>query len=150
MEVEKKRWTNIQQQRQPGDSLHREDEERDHGKASTFTAAFNLLQGLFESSVAGPDKRRRSVHLVVPPKMPWRIRRYSQQLLQCPLLECLIRAINDVGFKATGRMVLNDVANVSYDWILIVTLFQILKKPKKKFEWAGSGCIFMFIRLKVS
>lgn len=54
---------------------------------------------------------------------------YSQQLLQRPLLERLIGAIDDVGFKMIGSVVLNDVANVPYDWVLIVTPFQVLKKP---------------------
>lgn len=38
-----------------------------------------------------------------------------------------------------GSVVLNDVANVPYDWILIVTPFQVLKKTKKKKESADFG-----------
>lgn len=132
MEVEKKRSTNVQQQRQPGDSLHGEDEEGDHGQASTLTAAFDVLQGLFEGSVAAPERRTGSLHPLVfnqSQRFLARILGYSQQPLQRPLLERLIGAIDDVGLKMTGSVVLNNVANVLYDWILIVTPFQVLKKP---------------------
>lgn len=44
----------IEQQRQPGNSLHGQDEEGEHRKASTFTAALQLLQSLFECSVSIP------------------------------------------------------------------------------------------------
>lgn len=54
---------------------------------------------------------------------------YSQQLLQRPLLEGLVGAVDDVGFEVIGSVVLNDVANVPYDRVLIVTPFQVLKEP---------------------
>lgn len=72
---------------------------------------------------------------------------YSQQLLQRPLLERLVGAIDDVGFKMIGSVVLNDVADVPYDWILIVTPFQVLKKTGKKWEWRfcyNTTSIFFF------
>lgn len=64
---------------------------------------------------------------------------YSQQLLQRPLLERLVGAIDDVGFKVIGGVVLNDVANVPDDWILIVTPFQVLKEPSKNRDWRVVG-----------
>lgn len=47
-----------------------------------------------------------------------------------------------------GSVVLNDVANVPYDWILIVTPFQVLKKTKKKKKKSAdfgfnTTCIFI-------
>lgn len=71
MEAEGKRQTDVQQQRQPGDSLHGEDEEGDHGQAPTLTAAFDLLQALFEGSVAGPDRRAASRHPLVFARAFW-------------------------------------------------------------------------------
>lgn len=37
---------------------------------------------------------------------------YSQQLLQRPLLEGLVGAVDNVGFKVVGSVVLNNIANV--------------------------------------
>lgn len=60
MEVQKPRETDIQQQRQPGDSLHGEDEEGDHGQASTLAAAFDVLQALSEGRVAGAARTEQT------------------------------------------------------------------------------------------
>lgn len=37
-------------------------------------------------------------------------------------------------------MVLNDVADVPYDWVLVVTPFQVLKKPERD-ESVGGGVV---------
>lgn len=46
---------------------------------------------------------------------------YSQQLLQRPLLEGLVGAVDNVGLKVVGSVVLNNIANVPDHWIVIVT-----------------------------
>lgn len=53
--------TYVQQQRQPGHPLHGQDEERNHWQASTFSAPFDLFQGLFKGgvSVASRQKKER-------------------------------------------------------------------------------------------
>lgn len=128
--VWKKMSTDVQQQRQPGDPLHGEDEEGDHGQASALAAALDLLQALSEGRVAAPDTRTASRHPRGSRRSLFgRTLGYSQQLLQSPLLEGLVGAVDDVGFKVIGGVVLNDVADVSYHWILIVTSLQVLKKP---------------------
>lgn len=54
----------------------------------------------------------------------------SQQLLQRPLLEGLVGAVDDVGLKVVRGVVLNNIANVPDHWIVIVTPLQVLKKPE--------------------
>lgn len=54
----------------------------------------------------------------------------SQQLLQRPLLEGLIGAVDNVGLKVVRGVVLNNIANVPDHWIVIVTPLQVLKKPE--------------------
>lgn len=46
---------------------------------------------------------------------------YSQQHLQRPLLEGLVGAVDNVGLKVVGSVVLNNIANVPDHWIVIVT-----------------------------
>lgn len=55
---------------------------------------------------------------------------HSQQLLQRPLLEGLIGAVDDVWLKVVGSVVLNNIANVPDHWVVIVTPFKILKKTE--------------------
>lgn len=55
--------------------------------------------------------------------------RYSQQPLQRPLLERLVGAVDDVGLEVVSGVVLNNIANVPDHWVVIVTPFEILKKP---------------------
>lgn len=56
--------------------------------------------------------------------------RYSQQLLQCPLLERLVGAVHDVGIEVVGSVVLNNIANVPDHWVVMVTPLKVLKKPE--------------------
>lgn len=58
----------------------------------------------------------------------WSVFCLSQQLLERPLLKGLIGAVDDVGLKIVRSVVLDDVADVSDQQLLIVTLFQVLKK----------------------
>lgn len=56
----KKKNTHIHEQRKPGDSLHGQNEERDHGKVSAVRVSFNprenLLKGLALISVKSKEK----------------------------------------------------------------------------------------------
>lgn len=54
----------------------------------------------------------------------------SQQLLQCPLLEGLVGAVDDVGLKVVRGVVLDDIADVPDHGIVIVTPLEVLKKPE--------------------
>ena len=63
----------------------------------------------------------------------------SQQLLQRPLLEGLIRAVDNVGLKVVGSVFLNDIANVPNHWVVIVTTFKVLKKPEIYSGERGEG-----------
>lgn len=53
----------------------------------------------------------------------------SQQLLQRSLLEGLIGAVDDVGLKVVRGVVLDDIADVPDNKIVIVTPLEVLKKP---------------------
>lgn len=54
---------------------------------------------------------------------------YSHQLLQRPLLEGLVGAVDNVGLKVVGSVVLNNITNVPDHWVVIVTPLKVLKKP---------------------
>lgn len=54
----------------------------------------------------------------------------SQQLLQRPLLEGLVGAVDDVGLKVVRGMVLDDIADVPDNKTIIVTPLEVLKKPE--------------------
>lgn len=58
--------------------------------------------------------------------------RLSQQLLERPLLKGLVGAVDDVGLKMVRGVVLDDVADVVDQQLLIVTLLQVLKKPENR------------------
>lgn len=67
---------------------------------------------------------------------------HSQELLQCPLLEGLVGAVDDVRLKVVGGVVLNNIANVPDHWVVIVTPLKILKKAggkKQKKQRGGLG-----------
>lgn len=53
-----------------------------------------------------------------------------QQLLQRPLLEGLVGAVDDVGLEVVRGVVLDDVADVPDHGIVVVTPLEVLKKPK--------------------
>lgn len=96
-----------------------------------------MLQGLFKCSVAGPNgqKDRRdqltlSCYTADIQQLVSVYCSYSQQFLQRPLLEGLVRAVHDVGLKVVGSVVLNNIANVPDHWIVIVTPFKVLKKTE--------------------
>lgn len=55
---------------------------------------------------------------------------YSQQLLQRPLLEGLVGAVDNIWLKVVGSVVLDNIANVPDHWIVIVTALKVLKKPE--------------------
>lgn len=55
---------------------------------------------------------------------------HSQQLLQRPLLEGLVGAVDNVGLKVVRGVVLNNIANVPDHRIVIVTPLKVLKKPE--------------------
>lgn len=59
-----------------------------------------------------------------------RLFRHSQQLLERPLLEGLVGAVDDVRSEVMCCVVLNNVADVPDYQLLIVTLFKIRKEAK--------------------
>lgn len=63
----------------------------------------------------------------------------SQQLLQRPLLEGLVGAVDDVGLKVVRGVVLDDIADVPDHWIVIVTPLEVLKKPENAEIERGGG-----------
>lgn len=62
----------------------------------------------------------------------------AQQLLQRPLLEGLVGAVDDVGLKVVRGVVLDDVADVPDHWIVIMTPLEVLKEPEHA-EREGGG-----------
>lgn len=97
-----------------------------------------MLQGLFKGGVgvSSRQKERQKIKKkrdknnnkknVNAPVRCW----HSQQLLQRPLLEGLIGAVDDVGLKVVRGVVLDDIADVPDYRIVIVTPLEVLKKPK--------------------
>lgn len=63
----------------------------------------------------------------------------SQQLLQRPLLEGLVGAVDDVGLKVVRGVVLDNIADVPDHGIVIVTPLEVLKKPDNAEDggWGG-------------
>lgn len=57
---------------------------------------------------------------------------HSQQLLQRPLLKGLVGAVDDVGLKVVGSVVLDNVADVPDHSVLIVTPFKVLKETESR------------------
>lgn len=132
--------TYIQQQRQSGHSLHREDEEGDHWEASAFAAPFDLLQGLFEGIVTGPARQRAGANFSSLQKLSSNVNSwscYSQQLLQCPLLEGLIGAVDDVRLKVVRSVVLDNIADISNHWTVVVAPLKVLEKTENRKRGGG-------------
>lgn len=75
---------------------------------------------------------------------------YSQQHLQRPLLESLVGAVDNVGFKVVGSVVLNNIANVPDHWIVIVTPLKVLKKPENGEGEVSNEVCFSSHRLMTS
>ncbi|TRY99491.1 hypothetical protein DNTS_023013, partial [Danionella cerebrum] len=62
---------------------------------------------------------------------------YSQQLLESSLLESLVGAVHDVGLKVLRGVVLDDVTDVPYHRVLLVSPVQVLEEPEENQQRAG-------------
>ena len=55
-----------------------------------------------------------------------------------PLLEGLIGAVDNVGLKVLGSVFLNNIADVTDHWVVIVASLQVLKKPEHREKGTNS------------